>query len=54
MLAANVLALGEEGDFTHKLRKYRLATEISTNFLLKAQARLFCQTLVIASFYLNF
>jgi hypothetical protein len=46
-MAGNVWALGEEGDFTHQISKYRLNLEISTNFLLKAQARLFCQTPVM-------
>jgi hypothetical protein len=50
-MTANVFALGEEGDFTHQITKCRLNLEISTNFLLKAQARLFCQTPVTSSFY---
>jgi len=32
MVAANVLALGEEGDFTHQISKYLLASKLAQIF----------------------
>jgi hypothetical protein len=46
-IVANVWALGEEGDFTHQISKYLVASKLALNFYLKAPARLFCQTLVM-------